>query len=140
MNQQNFLKEIKAKSEELGFDKFGVTDLENFDFNSSKIKEFIKNDYHGEMHWMNDKIEIRSNPKNIWNDAKSAIVLGINYGPESNPLNDLNKIKRGYIAIYSRRKDNHKVIKSKLKALARNIQKIEPSNVKVFVETAPLME
>ena len=140
MNQKHFLEEIKTKSVELGFDKFGITDLENFEFNSSKIKEFINNNYHGEMYWLKDKLEIRSNPKNIWQEAKSAIVLGINYGPESNPLNDLKKINRGYISIYSRRRDYHKVIKSKLKTLARHIQKIEPSKVKVFVDTAPLME
>ena len=51
---------------------------------------------------MKDKLEIRSDPKNIWNEAKSAIVLGINYGPKSNPLNDLNKIKRGYISYIKR--------------------------------------
>ena len=140
MYQKHFIEEIKTKSAELGFDEFGITNLENFEFNSSKIKEFINNNYHGEMYWMKDKIEIRSDPKNIWNKAKSAIVLGINYGPESNPLKDLKKVKRGYISIYSRRKDYHKIIKSKLKVLARYIQKIEPSQVKVFVDTAPLME
>ena len=140
MYQKHFLEQIKTKSEELGFEEFGITDLENFEFNSSKIKEFINNNYHGEMYWMKDKIEIRSDPKNIWNEAKSAIVLGINYGPDINPLNDLKKIKSGYISIYSRRKDYHKIIKSKLKELARHIQKIEPSKVKVFVDTAPLME
>ena len=140
MYQKHFLEEIRIKSLELGFDEFGITDLENFEFNSARIKEFIKNNYHGEMCWLKDKLEIRSDPKNIWNDAKSAIVLGINYGPESNPLNDLKKITRGYISIYSRRKDYHKVIKSKLKTLARYIQKIKPTKVKVFVDTAPLME
>ena len=140
MYQKHFLEEIRIKSLELGFEEFGITDLENFEFNSARIKEFIKNNYHGEMCWLKDKLEIRSDPKNIWNDAKSAIVLGINYGPESNPLNDLKKITRGYISIYSRRKDYHKVIKSKLKTLARYIQKIKPTKVKVFVDTAPLME
>ena len=140
MYQKHFIEEIKTKSAELGFDEFGITNLENFEFNSSKIKEFINNNYHGEMYWMKDKLEIRSDPKNIWNKAKSAIVLGINYGPENNPLKDLKKVKRGYISIYSRRKDYHKIIKSKLKVLARYIQKIEPSQVKVFVDTAPLME
>ena len=140
MYQKHFIEEIKTKSAELGFDEFGITNLENFEFNSSKIKEFINNNYHGEMYWMKDKLEIRSDPKNIWNKAKSAIVLGINYGPENNPLKDLKKVNRGYISIYSRRKDYHKIIKSKLKVLARYIQKIEPSQVKVFVDTAPLME
>ena len=86
MKQKNIFDEIKYKSAELGFDGFGVTDLKNFEFNSSKIKEFINNNYHGEMHWLKEKLEIRSDPKNIWDDAKSAIVLGVNYGPESNPL------------------------------------------------------
>ena len=102
MYQKHFIEEIKTKSAELGFDEFGITNLENFEFNSSKIKEFINNNYHGEMYWMKDKLEIRSDPRNIWNEAKSAIVLGINYGPESNPLNDLKKVRRGYISIYSR--------------------------------------
>ena len=133
MYQKQFFEQIKIKSAELGFDEFGVTDLKNFEFNSAKIKEFINKNYHGEMYWMKDKLEIRSDPKNIWNEAKSAIVLGINYGPKSNPLNDLKKVKRGYISIYSRRRDYHKIIKSKLKILARHIQKMEPSKVKVFV-------
>ena len=67
------------------------------------------------MEWLKDRLEIRSDPKNIWDDAKSAIVLGINYGPETSPLNDLKKNNRGYISIYSRRKDYHKIIKSNLK-------------------------
>lgn len=140
MRQKLLFDEIKSKSLELGFDEFGITDLENFEFNSLKIKEFVKNKQHGEMTWFKDKLEIRKNPKNIWTDAKSAIVLGINYGPESNPLKDLSKIKKGYISIYSRRRDYHKVIKSKLKELANFIQKIKLTEVKVFVDTAPLME
>ena len=140
MSQSLFFDEIKSKSLELGFDEFGITDLENFEFNSLKIKEFVKNKQHGEMNWFKDKLEIRRNPKNIWTDAKSAIVLGINYGPKTNPLKDLAKVKKGYISIYSRRKDYHKVIKSKLKELAKFIQKIKIAEVKVFVDTAPLME
>ena len=140
MIQKHFFDEIKYKSLELGFDVFGVTDLENFEFNSFKIKEFINNNFHGEMNWLKEKLEIRKDPKNIWTDAKSAIVLGINYGPEGNVLNDLKKINRGYISIYARRKDYHKVIKAKLKMLAKYIQKKESSKVKVFVDTAPLME
>ena len=140
MRQRSLFDEIKSKALELGFDEFGITDLENFEFNSLKIKEFVKNKQHGEMNWFKDKLEIRRNPKNIWTDAKSAIVLGINYGPETNPLKDLSKVNKGYISIYSRRRDYHKVIKSKLKELAKFIQKIKTTEVKVFVDTAPLME
>ena len=136
MEQKHLFDEIKHKSVELGFDDFGITDLKNFEFNSSKIKEFINNNYHGEMNWLKEKLEIRSDPKIIWETLK-VLVLGINYGPESNPLGDIKKINRGYISIYSRRKDYHKVIKAKLKELARHIQKIKLTKVKVYVDTAP---
>ena len=121
MIQKHFFDEIKYKSLELGFDVFGVTDLENFEFNSFKIKEFINNNFHGEMNWLKEKLEIRKDPKNIWTDAKSAIVLGINYGPEGNVLNDLKKINRGYISIYARRKDYHKVVIIVVRFLMKNI-------------------
>ena len=74
----------------------------------------------------------------IFGKTLKVLVLGINYGPESNPLGDI-KNNKGYISIYSRRKDYHKVIKAKLKELARHIQKIK-LKVKVYVDTAPLME
>ena len=89
MEKKHLFDEIKHKSVELGFDDFGITDLKNFEFNSFKIKEFINNNYHGEMNWLKEKIEIRSDPKNIWEDAKSAIVLGINYGPEIKGISEI---------------------------------------------------
>ncbi len=140
MQKQNFLDEIRIKSEELGFDEFGVSGLENFEFYSNKLRDFIKKNYHGDMKWLKDKLEIRSNPKNIWHDAKSAIILGMNYGPESDIFGELKKKNRAYISVYSRRRDYHKVIKSKLKILAGFIKKQKSSDVKVFVDTAPLME
>ena len=78
MEQHNLFNEIKLKSQELGFDEIGVSDLENFEFFSNKLRDFVKKNYHGDMSWLKDKLDIRSNPKNIWNDAKSAIVLGMN--------------------------------------------------------------
>ena len=122
MFKRNFIDEIEIKAKEIGFDEIGITDLEDFTFFSSKLKNFIKNKYHGEMDWIEEKFSIRKDPKNIWKEAKSAIVLGINYAPSENPLSDLLKSDRAYISVYSRRKDYHKVIKSKLKELARYLQ------------------
>ena len=65
----------------------GLTNLNNFEFHTKKMEDFIQNDYQGEMNWLKDKLDIRKNPKNIWKDAKSAIVLGMNYGPEKDPTN-----------------------------------------------------
>merc|ERR1711966_168745 len=109
-------------------------------FHTKKMQDFIKNNYHGEMEWLKEKIDIRKDPKNIWKGAKSAIILGMNYGPEKNPIRELKEKKKAYISIYSRRKDYHKVIKSKLKLLARFIQEKSDAQVKVFVDTAPIME
>jgi epoxyqueuosine reductase len=92
------------------------------------------------MSWLKNNLEVRSNPKNIWNDARSAIILGINYSPGYNPLFELKNQNKAYLSVYSRRRDYHKVIKSKLKALAAFIKHIVKTEVKVFVDTAPLME
>lgn len=140
MFTKELIKKVKKISYEAGFDDFGITDLENFEFYSLKLEEFIKKKYHGEMTWMKEKKLFRKNPKNLWFEARSAIVLGINYGTKKNPIADLKEKKKAYISIYSRRKDYHKVIKSKLKSVARSLQKITKSKVKVFVDTAPLME
>ena len=140
MFKERLLAEFEIKAKEVGFDDFAVTDLNGFQFNTKKIQDFIKKDYHGEMNWLKDKIHIRKDPKNIWKEAKSAIILGMNYGPENNPIKELKEKNKAYISIYSRRKDYHKVIKSKLKLLAKFIQEKSNAQVKVFVDTAPIME
>jgi len=140
MFKERLLAEFEIKAKEIGFDDFAVTDLNGFQFNTKKIQDFIKKNYHGEMNWLKDKIDIRKDPKNIWKEAKSAIILGMNYGPEHNPIKELKEKNKAYISIYSRRKDYHKVIKSKLKLLAKFIQEKSNAQVKVFVDTAPIME
>ena len=140
MFKERLLVEFKIKAKEVGFDDFAITDLNDFQFHTKKMKDFIKNNYHGEMDWLKEKVDIRKDPKNIWAEAKSAIILGMNYGPEKNPIRELKEKKKAYISIYSRRKDYHKIIKSKLKLLAKFIQEKSNAQVKVFVDTAPIME
>ena len=76
----------------------------------------------------------------MWKEAKSAIVFGLNYGPMYNPLSETKNKNKGYISIYARRKDYHKVIKSKLKKVSRFIKEISDIKIKIYVDTAPLME
>ena len=133
-------KNIKNKAEELGFGQVGITNLNGFKFYEKKLDEFINKKFYGEMKWLKEKKNIRKNPKFIWKEAKSALVLGINYGPDKNPIKGLKKKEKGYISVYSRRKDYHKIIKSKLKLLASYLQKESDAKVKIFVDTAPLME
>ena len=140
MFKKSMFENIKTKAIELGFEQVGITDLEGFGFFERKFEEFIEKSFHGEMHWLKEKKDIRKNPKLIWNEARSAIVLGINYGLTYNPIYELKKKEKAYISVYSRRKDYHKIIKSKLKLLAEYIHLETSSKVKVFVDTAPLME
>ena len=140
MSNNDLIKDTVNKAKEVGFEQVGFTNFYDFDFYSKKLNEFIKNKKYGEMLWLNEKREIRANPLKIWPEARSAIVLGLNYAPQFNPMDGLKKKDKGYISVYARRKDYHKVIKSKLKLLARDLSNKEGMKVKVFVDTAPIME
>ena len=92
------------------------------------------------MNWLSDTLERRLQPQNMWKEAKTAIILGTNYGPKNNPLNKLKNKSSGNISIYAQNKDYHKIIKGKLKNLASWIVSKTQGEIKVFVDTAPLME
>jgi epoxyqueuosine reductase len=92
------------------------------------------------MDWMAATAERRANPKALWPEARSIVVLGVNYGPESDPLESLAARDRGTISVYARGRDYHEVIKGKLKELAGFLAARGGSDVKVFVDTAPVME
>ena len=134
------LKKIEEYARSVGFQEIKVTELSKMNFYTSNLKEFIKNKFYGDMIWMKKKAKIREHPKNMWNEAKSSLVFGLNYGPNYNPLFETKDVNKGYISIYARRKDYHKVIKSKLKAVSRFIEGISDIKIKVYVDTAPLME
>tara|TARA_Y100001935_G_scaffold254106_1_gene262115 strand:- start:366 stop:1493 length:1128 start_codon:yes stop_codon:yes gene_type:complete len=140
MIETDFIKKINLKAREEGFEQYGIANFNGLDFYSKKLEEYIDKNYHGDMKWLKDKVDIRKNPINMWAEAKSAFVFGLNYAPEQNPLMDLNKKSSAYISAYARRKDYHKVIKSKLKSIARYMTSISDIKLKIFVDTAPLME
>lgn len=137
---KTILNKIEEYSKSVGFQEIKITDLDELNFYTKNLKKFIKKKYYGEMSWMKEKAKIREHPKFIWHEAKSALVFGLNYGPLKNPLSEIKNVKRGYISVYARRKDYHKVIKTKLKSVSRFISSISDIKVKVFVDTAPLME
>ena len=86
-----FFNKIEKYSKSLGFQDINVTDFNDFSIYSKNLKEFIKNKFYGEMNWIGRKIDNRENPKNIWGEAKSALVFGLNYGPSYNPLSEIKK-------------------------------------------------
>jgi epoxyqueuosine reductase len=92
------------------------------------------------MGWLADRAERRADPRALWPEARSVVVLGLNYGPGDDPLKLLAHRERGSISVYARGRDYHEVIKQRLKALARWMAEALDCRVKVFVDTAPVME
>ena len=125
---------------EFGFNVVGITPAQTTNLNQKGLDEFIQKKYHGSLTWIEEKKDLRKSPKNLWPEAKSAIVFGFNYGPQNNPLLELNENSNAYVAVYARRKDYHKVLKGRLKQIASKIVSKLKAKVKVFVDTAPIME
>ena len=105
-----------------------------------RLAHFVEAGRHGDMGWMETTLERRAHPTAMWDGARTAIVLGLNYGPETDPLPEMADRSAGYISVYARGDDYHEVIKGRLKTLAGQIAARTGEDVKVFVDTAPLME
>ena len=131
---------IRQKAIENGFDSCGFTSARLPDITKERLANFIEADYHGEMAWLDETKERRTSPDSMWNEAQSAIILSVNYGPDHNPLDNLETKIDGNISVYARGRDYHEVIKGQLKQLAGQIAAKWACQVKVFVDTAPLME
>jgi epoxyqueuosine reductase len=123
-----------------GFDLVGITKAELPVLNKIAFEEFLTQNWHGDMLWMEEKKQRRESPTHLWPEAKSIIMLAMNYGPEQNPLPELKKTKNGVISCYAKGKDYHDIVKKKLKNLARWFVAETGAEVKVFVDTAPVME
>ncbi|MEE9348147.1 MAG: tRNA epoxyqueuosine(34) reductase QueG [Robiginitomaculum sp.] len=135
------MKTIRKRADKLGFGALGIVDLTAHEpDNAQWLREFISKHYHGSMAWMEDSLERRVHPNAMWSEAKSAIVLGFNYGPDSDPLITIGQTGKATISVYARNKDYHQLIKGKLKELAGILASDTGADVKVFVDTAPLME
>ncbi|PCJ44556.1 MAG: tRNA epoxyqueuosine(34) reductase QueG [Alphaproteobacteria bacterium] len=130
---------IKA-AQDAGFDLIRMTTPGGLKSNADHFLEFIDLDRHGDMLWMAQKADRRSNPRTLWPDVRSIILLAMNYGPDNDPLETLKLTNRGNISVYARGKDYHDVVKRKLKQVARDIHRTFDAEVKVFVDTAPVME
>ena len=118
----------------------GVTDAQLTDAQAGALDDFVEAGYHGEMGWMAEASERRKNPRTLWADAQSVIMLGCNYGPDHNPLDSLKQRASGNVSVYARGRDYHNVLKGRLKQIASRLAARTGWQVKVFVDTAPLME
>jgi epoxyqueuosine reductase len=104
------------------------------------LREFLANGAHGDMDWMAKNADRRGDPRAIWPHIRAVVMLGLNYGPHDNPLAILHERLRGAISVYAQGDDYHEVIKPRLKSLARWLIEQAGGDVKVFVDTAPVME
>jgi len=105
-----------------------------------RLTAFLSDGRQGTMDWLERNAARRADPHVLWPEAKSVIVLGLNYGPQGDPLAILSRRDAGAISVYARGEDYHDVIKAKLKRLAGDIARDYACEVKVFVDTAPVME
>jgi len=131
---------IRAQALALGFDAVGFAPPLLAAEARAHLAEFLARGYHGDMGWLAERADQRAQPTALWPEVRSVVVLGLNYGPEEDPLSVLEVKDSGAVSVYARNRDYHDIVKSRLKALARWTAERWPGELKVFVDTAPVME
>jgi epoxyqueuosine reductase len=131
---------IRDKALALGFDAVGFAPAALAAAARDGLAAYLAAGYHGDMGWLEARAAERSSPTGLWPAAKSVVVLGINYGPEEDPRAALADRGAGIVSVYARGRDYHDLVKKRLKALGRWIAATWPGELKVFVDTAPVME
>jgi epoxyqueuosine reductase len=131
---------IRAEALAMGFDAVGFAEARLAEAARADLGEFLDRGYHGDMGWLAATAARRGDPQTLWPEARTIVVLGLNYGGDDDPLAALADPERGAISVYARGRDYHDTVKQRLKALARWIAARWPSELKVFVDTAPVME
>ena len=139
-NAGAFVDALKQAADGEGFDICRITHPHAIPQAPERLRSFLDNGYHGDMDWMARDPERRAQPAELWSQVRSVIVLGMNYAPAEDPLPDLQARDKGVISVYAQRRDYHDVIKKKLKNIARWMVSQSEADVKVFVDTAPVME
>jgi epoxyqueuosine reductase len=131
---------ILARAKAEGFDAARFTTPDAIPDALPRLTQWLTSGYHGDMSWMNQRISERGNPSVLWPGVRSILMLGMNYGPATDPLATLAIPDRGNISVYARNRDYHDVVKGALKRLGAEIVRIAGCEIKVFVDTAPVME
>jgi epoxyqueuosine reductase len=131
---------IAGAAREHGFDTFGIVAPDAIPHAAARLGEFLEGGSHGDMDWLAREPARRADPRVLWPDVRSVIMLGVNYGPDSDPLAVLARRDSGAISVYAQGDDYHDVIKSRLKAVARFVVAQGGGDVKVFIDTAAVME
>jgi epoxyqueuosine reductase len=141
-NQQQRLKQfILEESRAAGFDLVAITRPDAIPLAEKRLRQYLTLGRHASMQWLQETEERRVNPEALWPEVRSIIVLAMNYGPDSDPLDILSQKDKAAISVYAQNRDYHDIIKGKLKGVAsRFASRAAGEDLKVFVDTAPVME
>ena len=131
---------IRAMARQLGFDAAGFAPPVLDAAAGRNLARYLDLGFHGDMDWLFRRAGARAQPKHLWPEVKSVIVLALNYGPRQNPLAALARPDTGAVSVYAQGRDYHDVVKKRLKALGRWLVETYGCDIKVFVDTAPVME
>lgn len=132
---------VKAQALAEGFSKVGICRPTDIPEAPARLAHFVETGRHAQMAWMAQRMLWRGNPKALWPDAKSVIMLAELYTPDSNPLDVLAQKDRAAISVYAQNRDYHDIVKKRLKRVGRwLLEQCENEQIKVFVDTAPVME
>lgn len=131
---------LLAEAAEKGFDICRVTRPDSLPQAPERLREFLEAGYQGTMDWMAETRDRRADPRVLWGDVRSIVLFGMNYGPADDPRGVLAMPDRAAVSVYARNRDYHDVIKGRLKEIATRFAARAGEDVKVFVDTAPVME
>ncbi|PPR14230.1 MAG: Epoxyqueuosine reductase [Alphaproteobacteria bacterium MarineAlpha9_Bin7] len=131
---------IRERALSLGFDAVGFALPSDIGQAGRELMEFIALGRHGDMKWMAEKLSLRANPKTLWSEVRSVVMVATNYGPAVDPLENISDTSTGTISVYARNRDYHKILKNRLKQLGNWMSLSLGGKIKVFVDTAPVME
>src|SRR5271154_5011002 len=143
LRRSRLLAALRGKARALGFEACRVAPAEAPAQARERLAAWLAEGAHGDMSWMAETVERRVDPRALMSQARSVVLLGLNYGPDGDPLAVLKRPDAGAISVYARHRDYHGVLKGKLKQLAAFLvaaARPAKADVKVFVDTAPLME
>jgi epoxyqueuosine reductase len=131
---------IRDRALSSGFDAVGFAEARLDAEARAGLREFIARGYHGDMGWLAGTAARRGDPQMLWPEVRTVVVLGMNYAPQEDPLALRDARDRGVVSVYARGRDYHDTLKRRLSALAHWIEERWPGGLKLFVDTAPVME
>jgi epoxyqueuosine reductase len=131
---------LKAQAARLGFAACAIASADAAPKAGLRLRQWLDEGCHGDMLWMAERAEQRGSPAALWSDVRSVVMLGMSYAPGRDPLALADVGDRGRISVYAQGRDYHDVVKKSLKALARWLVEQQAGALKVFVDTAPVME